>query len=86
LNCLGTVKYQKLDPAIPLSPIIIQKASGTTNPIRFLRIGGGLFNFSTYFEFEINLNFRLTDTILSNNLLLAYLLITEERIFQIVLK
>jgi|LakMenEpi03Aug12_release.lakeMendotaPanAssembly.Ray.scaffolds.fasta_scaffold05780_12 hypothetical protein len=72
LNCLGTIKYQKLDPALPLSPIIIQKASGTTNPIRFLRIGGaGLFNFSNYFEFEINLNFRLTDTILSNNLLLA---------------
>jgi len=75
LNCLGIIKYSQLDPVIniPLSPLIIQKASGSTNPIRFLRIGGGgLFNFTNYYEFEINLNFRMTNVFsTSYNLSLA---------------
>jgi hypothetical protein len=73
LNCLGTVRYGFLDPPIPLSPYIIQKASGSTSPIRFLRIGGGsLFNFTNYYEFEINLNFRMTNVFsTSYNLSLA---------------
>ena len=36
MNCLGTVKYQKLDPAIHLSHIIIQKASDNIGLIKNL--------------------------------------------------